>query len=346
MKLLFTTLAIAFTYLGWAQTELRVGSYPGNAFDLSAWNPLTRKTERIQPVQQTTVKLNPGLYQLKRNKEVYWLATNGTEYIEFIPGDGISGSPETNELIRYEKYRKAIFNQTVTPVRDKLKSAIRDGNAEQAENLTGEEAKQYGVYIDSISHYGFRHLANHIALKYAALRWKGDAYLAAIAQALETYQSVYGNSPDFHEMTALFQRLKQTSIGNKAPTLEMPDGSTYGFANNTLTLVEFWASWCRPCRAANPHLVDIYADYHEQGFEIIGVSLDSRQSAMERAAETDHITWPVFTREKAYRSPNAIAYNVNALPMNYLIDQTGEVVAVNLEWEALQRYLHRALNRE
>ncbi len=110
-------------------------------------------------------------------------------------------------------------------------------------------------------------------------------------------------------------------------------------ANNRYTLVDFWASWCPPCRAELPNLVKAYERYHAQGFEIVGVSLDRDHDAWVAAIEKYNLTWPHMSDLKGWQSAGAALYNVRSIPANVLIDSEGYIVATNLRDETLQTTL-------
>jgi len=108
-----------------------------------------------------------------------------------------------------------------------------------------------------------------------------------------------------------------------------------------VTLLEFWASWCGPCRASNPELVKIYARYRDKGFKILGVSLDSDKGAWEKAIKKDGLTWPQVLNKDASDSEVSGLYHVHEIPSNVLIDKAGKIMAVNLEARELDKYLDK-----
>lgn len=121
------------------------------------------------------------------------------------------------------------------------------------------------------------------------------------------------------------------------------DGKTYRLQDaldvNQYVLVEFWASWCGPCRAANPELIESYAKYHERGFEVFAFSLDDDREDWEQASIEDEIPWINTSDLKAYDSDVPTQFGVLAIPMNYLLDSQGGVVAKNLRSETLDEKL-------
>ncbi len=111
-------------------------------------------------------------------------------------------------------------------------------------------------------------------------------------------------------------------------------------------LIDFWASWCAPCRAENPNVVKAYAKYHDKNFEILGVSLDneSAKNAWNEAIKKDGLIWPQVSDLKGWKNEAAKLYAVTGIPQNFLIDPKGQIIATNLRGEALNKALEKYLN--
>lgn len=109
------------------------------------------------------------------------------------------------------------------------------------------------------------------------------------------------------------------------------------------TLLDFWASWCGPCRKANPDLVKLYRKYQGERFEILGISLDDDRKRWEEAIEADGLEWRHASDLKGWDNDVVRRYGVNALPGSFLVDPEGKVIAVNLESDDLAKELERLL---
>lgn len=110
-----------------------------------------------------------------------------------------------------------------------------------------------------------------------------------------------------------------------------------------IVLLDFWASWCGPCRADNPKLLAIYQEFHDQGFEILGVSLDTRKEHLQEAVIKDKLLWTNVSDYKGDKNRVALLYGVTGIPDNFLIDKNGNIVARGLRGEKLKEKLKTLL---
>ena len=108
-------------------------------------------------------------------------------------------------------------------------------------------------------------------------------------------------------------------------------------------LIDFWASWCVPCRFSNKNLVKLYSKYKDKGFEILGVSLDDNRKNWKKAMVKDKITWKQVVDTDGWDAIAALKWRVDALPSSFLIDKDGYVVAINLEKKELEDKLRQLL---
>jgi thiol-disulfide isomerase/thioredoxin len=145
----------------------------------------------------------------------------------------------------------------------------------------------------------------------------------------------------FHEGVSSSRKL---GIGTVAPEINMNTPEEKPLALSSLkgkvVLIDFWASWCGPCRAENPNVVKAYNRYKSKGFDIYSVSLDKDMDKWKQAIKTDELTWKNHVCDfKFWQSPVVALYNFNSIPTNVLIDKDGKILAKNLRGEALDQKL-------
>ena len=104
-------------------------------------------------------------------------------------------------------------------------------------------------------------------------------------------------------------------------------------------LVDFWASWCGPCRAEMPNVVAAYEKYHAQGFDVVGVSFDQKADAWKKAIEQIGMKWHNISDLKGWQCAASEIYGISSIPSNILVDGEGKIVAADLRGEALQKKL-------
>jgi thiol-disulfide isomerase/thioredoxin len=127
----------------------------------------------------------------------------------------------------------------------------------------------------------------------------------------------------------------QLKIGGTVPEIELPNAVDsmvkLSSLNGKVVLIDFWASWCVPCRAANPYVQNLYKKYRAKGFEVFAVSLDVKNEPWIKAVKKDRLTYTQVIDNAGWRSKVAESFFVDALPTNFLLDKAGKIVAINIE---------------
>lgn len=140
-----------------------------------------------------------------------------------------------------------------------------------------------------------------------------------------------------------FKSQAQPHFGDMAPEIALPSmsGDTVKLSSlkGKVVLIDFWASWCGPCRISNKKLVKLYPEFHKKGFEIFGVSLDKDRDDWKKAVGKDKITWIQVNDNGGWDAPTAATWRVDQIPTSYLVDQTGRLVAVDLDDKGLKKAL-------
>ncbi len=130
------------------------------------------------------------------------------------------------------------------------------------------------------------------------------------------------------------------NVGQIAPdfTAKTPEGVSVSLKQSLgkVTVIDFWASWCGPCRKENPSVVAMYNEFHSKGLNIVGVSLDDDAAEWKKAIAKDKITWTQISNLKKWKDPIAIQYNIEQIPTTFLLDKTGKIIAKDLRGAELK----------
>lgn len=150
------------------------------------------------------------------------------------------------------------------------------------------------------------------------------------------------------------EKSKRLAIGQKAPDFTAPDPNGNPLSlykiKGKVTIIDFWAAWCGPCRRENPNVVKVYEQFHDKGLEIIGVSLDGTPNQPDakgtwiKAIEDDKLSWHHVSFLQYFNDPVAKMYDINAIPATFIIDEEGTIVAKNLRGIALEQKIAELLN--
>ena len=184
-----------------------------------------------------------------------------------------------------------------------------------------------------------------IAALYAANILNPDEEFSYLKKLSDNLLKKYPKSRFVKRNAEFLKSIEKLTIGQPAPeiTLKSPEGNDVSLSSlkGKLVLIDFWASWCKPCRMENPNVVKVYKEYKNKGFEIYGVSLDKFKEQWTKAIEKDGLPWLHVLDAKSLASNE---YKVSAIPMTYLIDKEGKILAKNLRGEALRTRISKELD--
>ncbi len=277
---------------------------------------------------------NGKISMLIKKDSVHYALISGTKLQdEFDYFQNTISKPLTDRMMAVEKAYSAANDKKDKKTMDSLDKTYDALDLEQKQLVTD---------------YSRSHPASIVS---AFLIFSNFSYNARLGQLDSLYQlldtsvrvTYYGK-----QIQNTIDKMKLTAIGNPAPDFSSNDANgkpvSLSSFKGKYVLLDFWASWCGPCRRENPTVVKAYHRFHDKGFEIFGVSLDDTKTDWVQAIKKDGLAWIQVSELKGWQDDVAALYGVKAIPMNYLIDQKGIIVAKGLRGEDLEKELQDILH--
>lgn len=243
-------------------------------------------------------------------------------------------------LAQKEEYQKLMANEKT------LASKLVNQSQEKVSGVVSQYQKAYNeldAYITARLKEGVRSHKQDVAVLMFLDLFPREQNMALHNEVISALHEVY---PDHLIVQDRWNYMNspaaKVAIGAIAPDLEFPDpeGKMRKLSDlrGKVVLLDFWASWCGPCRRENPNVTNIYSKYHDKGFEIFSVSLDSDAASWKRAIEADKLVWPNHVSDlKKWQSKAAAIYGVSSIPSTFLLDKEGRIVQRNLRGADLER---------
>ncbi|HEY4154760.1 MAG TPA: TlpA disulfide reductase family protein [Puia sp.] len=273
---------------------------------------------------------------------------------------------------------------TVLAKKDSLENALISGAPVQDEYNDYQNAIEKGIGIRSAAldkkysvalAKGDKKTTDSLEKEYDALDMEQKkmvsgyvkAHPASYISAFEIAQN-FSYNPDPDQLDSLYKNLdpaiqstyfgrmvnntlkkaRLTAIGQPAPdfTSTATDGKEVSLSSfrGRYVLVDFWASWCGPCRRENPAVVKAYHQFHPKGFDILGVSLDNSKTSWEEAIKKDGLNWAQVSDLRGWKNDVASRYGIQGIPMNFLLDKEGRIIAKGLRGEDLTKKLAEVIH--
>jgi peroxiredoxin len=288
------------------------------------------------------------------NGNVLFIAEN--EPIEFdikkddLRDSEIKGGRENEAFLQYLEHLKGL-NENVLEIRKEMQDRMVSGNS------SPEEMENFRKREEALAE-------EDREVKKRIIRENPDAFVSVLvltdmqstgassAEVKEYYDMLSENvkrTPMAATIKTNMDKVSAVDIGSPAPKFSgpNPEGKEIALtdAMGKVTLIDFWAAWCRPCRVENPNIVKVYEKYHDKGFNIIGVSLD-REDQRDRwlqAIEDDKLNWTQISHLQFWDEPIAQQYGVKAIPAAFILDENGVIVAKNVRGPALEKKVKELL---
>lgn len=325
-------------------------------------------------VNLDTVKIENGKFIFKgavTEPSLHFIAIDSTEnQIPFILEEGnitvavnkdtifksiVGGTYSNDQLVAYSKETEKIQKkvQKFQEVnREKLQQAQISADTVTMNALM----KEYKTFQDQFKDVSLKHVEDHpksyISLFFIKQFLNDPSFdMARATKMYENLDPSLKNTKEGKSIKKSLDGLKTTEkksnvssssveIGTMAPDFSAPnaDGKETSLksALGKLTLIDFWASWCGPCRKENPNVVALYKDFHAKGLNIIGVSLDEKADKWKEAIAKDQLTWTQISNLKGWEDPIAKRYFVDGIPATFLLDEKGIIIARDLRGAELR----------
>jgi peroxiredoxin len=282
--------------------------------------------------------------------------TNIEVFKDSIHKSIISGGPNNEVFNRYKIEYNALLEK-VRLTRNEIRAARQEKNKELMDQLIAVNKKQVAESND----YAYKFIEEHPDTDFSLLLLEGmvsdkNANLSKVKSSLEKLTNVINKNNENLLISRKIEKIIKeravtinTEIGQAAPNFSAPDPNGKEIALNDIkgkvTIIDFWASWCKPCRRENPNVVKLYEKYHDKGLEIISVSLDKegQKDRWIKAIEDDNLTWHNISNLKFWSDPIAKMYNVRSIPATFILDESGTIVAKKLRGAALEKKVEELL---
>lgn len=262
----------------------------------------------------------------------------------------VAGGKENETFTLYRNLRIRQEEDAVA-FRISQQKLFEEGKQEEVEKANKEWEKSLTYYNENLESLIINYpesITAAIALEYLYITKAVDD-----AKARELYNKIdtsLHNSIVMINIDTKLKAIENVAIGKKAPYFEgkNPEGGIHKLpeVQGKVTLIDFWASWCVPCRVENPNVVDAYNQYHDKGFNIISVSLDRPEDKDKwiAAIQEDQMDWFHISRLQHWNDPIARSYSVQAIPATFLLDENGVIIDKNLRGRALHNKLSELLD--
>ena len=321
-----------------------------------------------QPKTLDTINVNSGYFELKteiiepnihflqiggRQGTFPFIAENGTVdiqvYKDSLAASEAKGTVSNDDFMRYKSETK-IYIESLNGIGNDLQQAMILKDSLLAEDLK----EQYQDVRDQIENYELNFIKDspNSLISVLILERFVTNKIIPISESksiFETFSNQIKNTNSGRIIQKQLEATPKAEVGQIAPSFKgsSPTGDQFVLESKLgkITIIDFWASWCRPCRVENPNLVQLYRKNKDRGLNIIGVSLDREKSKWVQAIEDDGLIWDHVSNLKFWNDPIAKLYKVSAIPATFILDENGVIIARDLRGIELYNKVEELLNR-
>ena len=274
-------------------------------------------------------------------------------YKDSISKSKVYGTKSNDDFIKYKSETKSLVD-VMNNISSDAQNAIMSGDVVTAMELE----KEYNSKEREVMLYEWDFIVDNL-----------DSYMSALLLEVFMIENKVNKDSIIDVYESFSNRIKVSDVGKNiadllsqfedpievgeiapdftAPSIDGPDITLSNvLLDNKVTLLDFWAAWCRPCRIENPNLVRLHKKYKDAGFDIIGVSLDRTREQWEQAVIDDNLPWTQVSNLNFWNDPVARRYSIRSIPQSYLLDKNGLVMGKNLRGQELEDRILSLLNAE
>ena len=274
-------------------------------------------------------------------------------YKDSISKSKVYGTKSNDDFIKYKSETKSLVD-VMNNISSDAQNAIMSGDVVTAMELE----KEYNSKEREVMLYEWDFIVDNL-----------DSYMSALLLEVFMIENKVNKDSIIDVYESFSNRIKVSDVGKNiadllsqfedpievgeiapdftAPSIDGPDITLSNvLLDNKVTLLDFWAAWCRPCRIENPNLVRLHKKYKDAGFDIIGVSLDRTREQWEQAVIDDNLPWTQVSNLNFWNDPVARRYSIRAIPQSYLLNKDGLVMGKNLRGQDLEDRILSLLNAE
>jgi thiol-disulfide isomerase/thioredoxin len=315
------------------------------------------KVDSAVPSAQNTVKFKG---QVKDQGAFYFLnffdtptpqkvlvILEGGESIDIV-ADGVNDEDGKGNFTMKGDYPNVKYMLELMAISKEMEAKVRKWNQEiqvdqkQEKRIQAEFTQAQAASTAKIKAM-IPQMGSHLVALWATNFLPAEKEMASLEEIANRLYQTRPRHPQVLQFVNNLNRLRGVNEGVVAPEINLatPEGPNLALSSlrGKYVLIDFWASWCGPCRRENPNVVKTYAAYKDKGFEIFSVSLDQNREAWLKAIETDKLVWKHVLDVQNSSSAAALAYQVNAIPQTFLLDPEGRIIAKGLRGAALDQYL-------
>lgn len=268
----------------------------------------------------------------------------------------VTGSPATSSLLHFnEKYFS--LEEELMGLQLALDSLKQKGSADSVLHLVERDIYQkQDALLYFIKSYADTTESQPLAIFIASRLLQSPQeveYLSELSTKLKNKHKPTDLSKEFAQAVLDQQMMAKNQparpkVGEDAPNFTLPtmegeETLQLSDFKGQYVLLDFWASWCQPCRAENPNVVRVFNEYKDKNFTVLGVSIDEKLDKWKLAIEIDQLTWKQVIDTSGWKSKVAESYGVESIPSNFLIDPQGKIIAVNVRGAALKEAVDKAI---